>query len=446
MTNRDRSQGLSLDEFLGHDTKGGSGGKFLRGWRKRTPPVVNTWLHTRARIMPLWQHNWPRIHTFEDRETGETRREVWGGSFNCLEGESVLRKQYVRDRESGEREVPPEVCPLCLLSETLRKMIAAGTISIAAAVFEFKVGDDDEHSRILTAGGIANMLDPEKLTEQQKRECKKAGIKFSEGWKENATAKCNYLFRVVDHDQPDAGVQIAIETTLLGDKVKGVIRDQIASLGDQDGNPLRKPYVIQWKHLPNEKEFGKKYHALPMPRLELTEEIRSLIVDEDPPNVDRLVAPGNVTSLRAALERYALIDLPWDTIFAASEKLAAESGSGDTSFDPDDIERQAIEAEARKTKVQVPTTPTATTKPAATPTLTPAANGGRRKKVEAEPEPKVDTIPCDDCGHPMLPTESTCPKCGAKYEVDATPAVAAPVSKAKTTAKAAPVDDDPITW
>jgi hypothetical protein len=47
----------------------------------------------------------------------------------------------------------------------------------------------------------------------------------------------------------------------------------------------------------------------------------------------------------------------------------------------------------------------------------------RRKKVEPPPkeEPKVEVIPCEDCGHGMLATDSKCAGCGAEYEIEAAP-------------------------
>lgn len=57
-----------------------------------------------------------------------------------------------------------------------------------------------------------------------------------------------------------------------------------------------------------------------------------------------------------------------------------------------------------------------------------------------EPEPEVEKIPCDKCGHPMLPTETKCPKCGAEYEVDGEPEKPAPKAAAPASTR---VDSKP---
>lgn len=408
-----RGKGLSLEEFMGHDTRSG-GGQFLRGWRKRQPPAVNTWLHTRAPIVALWQHQWPRLHVFEDRESGQTRKEIWGGSWNCLEHEDVLKRQYRRD-ENDEREAPPIVCPLCRLIETVRLMVRDGQLKITQPIFKYEVDGDDEHARILTAGGIYNAFgDEKKLTEEQVALMKRARIRPSEAWKENSYAKCNYLFCVVDNEHPEGGTQIAIETTLLGDKVKGVIRDQMTSLGEDDGHPLKKPYCIRWEHRPAEKEFSKRYHALAMPKIKLSDEVRRIIVDEAPPDVSRIIAPGNVRTLRANLERFALVKLPWDDIFGPAEALSDESGN------VEDLDFGDAEDEPAPTPPQQASRPS-NPKPAAAPAK--------------EPEPEVEMVACDDCKKPMRIDAAKCPSCGAEYELDKAPPPPPPPTKTRSQAK-----------
>jgi len=47
--------GMNLDEFLGHTSTTRGGSKFLN-WRKREPPQIDTWLHTKSSIVALWRH------------------------------------------------------------------------------------------------------------------------------------------------------------------------------------------------------------------------------------------------------------------------------------------------------------------------------------------------------------------------------------------------------
>jgi hypothetical protein len=413
-----------MDQFLGHTTKSGGGSQFLRGWRKRTVPAVNIVLHTGAPIVALWQHGIPRIFEKKDEKTGEVTRVVFGGNWNCLEDESVLVKQYRRDRDTGERVLPPVVCPVCRLLEALRILYADGQIGFADDVFRWE-GDDPKDVQVLTLGGMLNLYGNARLSDAEKEAMRDAGIKLTEAWKENAWSKCNYLFTVVDSDEPEAGIQIAIETTGLGDATKECIHSQIVSEGEERGNPLVTPYVIKWEHHPNAKEFNKKYKAYPVRKIPITPQVLELI-ESDPPDIDNLIRGGNVSKLRAELEaRCVLIDpgvIPWDDIFGPAEA----AGYGDKEDEETETEEEAPppppppvkkKAEApAKAKSEAPPT-----KPAAEPAL--AATGRKRKeapKPEPEPEPEVEaeTIPCDECGAPMSPSATKCEKCGAEYEVE----------------------------
>src|SRR5687768_2729567 len=98
----------TLQSFLGHQSRTKFTSNYLRGWRKKGRCRVA--LLKRAPIVPVWQHSIPRLQIRE--VDGVRTTEVWSGSWNCVEPEAVLRKQYMRDRESDERKTPPTICPL----------------------------------------------------------------------------------------------------------------------------------------------------------------------------------------------------------------------------------------------------------------------------------------------------------------------------------------------
>lgn len=373
------SRAMALDEYLGHTARGG-GNTFLRGWKKRTPPAVDTVIHTRAPFVALWQHNLPRIQVIE-KEGEPPRREVWGGTWACIEPESVLKGQYKRDRDSGERRVPPTICPACILIEHVRRQVAAGQIKFTQPLFKWE-GDEADKARVITAAGIFNGYnDKDKLTREQKVQMRKAGISPKESWKENAYAKCNYLFVVVDVDNVDDGVQVAIETTLLGDKIKEAIRDRMVAMGEDEGNPMKNPYAIRWEHHPDKQVFNEKYKAIVMPKIAITEAIRQLIEVQDPPDVSGIAAPGNVKQLRADLESHALVEFPWDEIFGPSEAY----------IDDDDDDRPAAAPPPESSKQQA------------------VGSGDGDEEV----------FSCDKCGKPGLTAFDTeCEHCGAKYDPD----------------------------
>ena len=385
---------LKMDAFLGHKTRSAGGSNFLR-WRKNSPPVVDTVLHRKATVTPVWQHNIPRIVEQTDN-SGNVHRRVWGQKWNCLEDEEVLTHQFFRDRDTGERKIPPVVCPMCRLQEALRKLLADETLSMTEKLFRWE-GDDPKETTTLTLGGMLNMYGSNKLTEDQKKEMKSAGIQPSQAWKQNCNSKCAYLFVIVDANNPAAGVHISFETTALGDAVKTCIHNKIVAEGEEDGNPMESPYAIRWSHHPDAPDFGDKYKAIAMSqkRVVITPEILALI-DSEPPDTSNLIKPGNTKQLMAELQvQCVLADptlIPWDDIWGPSE------GS---ELDDTDDEPPATQPAPKVTKSQ-PNRKKSVSK------------AGVKKEPAKEP---AGEIVCDECGEMMAVDATTCPACGADYEV-----------------------------
>lgn len=415
---------MSLDEFLGHKTSTRDDGGRVLNWKKRKPARLNAWLHTQAPFVALWRHGFPRIVEIE--RDGEKMREVWGGTFNCHETEEVLRKQY-RRTQNGERILPPERCPICKLNEYLRTEVREGRLNWLTPVFEF-VADDPEQTVVLTAAGIFNGFNGD-LSRAEVAEMRRAGVSQKDAWKQNCMAKCSYVFTIVDADEPGDGVQVCVETTALGDAVKAVVRNQMDALGETEGNPLKTPYAIRWEYLPDEQEFGKKYRALPLPKLEMTPEVRALIVDSPPADIGKLIARGDALALRAVMETAAKIELPFDRIFGEGSQVAARPARA--------VQVPREEAEEPKAPAPAPARRRATTPV--------------REPVAPKYPPGTVLIPCDSCGAQMADTDAQCWKCGATYElVEAKPMVAETAPKGKPAAKVEPPpdseDDDGLPW
>jgi hypothetical protein len=381
----------SIDSFLNHKTSDRSGG-FLSKWRKKDQTSkIDTWLHRKRVPVALWQHNLPRLFVKADKDTGENVTLVWGGQYNCWEDEKVLKKQFHR-KDDGMREVPPLRCPVCRLVEHVRDMVDNNEIDWTKVVFRFQ-GDKD--IKVIHAGGIYGGFNAEKddMTAEDRKKLSNAGISLKDSWQENAYAKCNYVFCVVDQANPSSGVQIATETSLLGDKVKEVMNDAIESLGVEEGNPFHNPYCIQWEHRPSEQEFQKKYKARRMEKYPLTPEIDALISAE-PPDLTQVLKPFNVKTMRAFLERHCTIpDMPWDDIFKGVKNVEEPDTAGE--FPPADVGASDGDTEG----------------PAED--MCPLCG-----KTEEEGCPHVA---CNKCDAPMLETDPTCKACGHVYRVDPPP-------------------------
>jgi hypothetical protein len=372
----------SMDEFLGHRGNDRAG-EFLGNWRKNKDGSgkarLNVFFHCKQLPIALWRHGMPKIVIRED-EDGESVRRVWQGQNNCLEDEGVLRRQYHRF-DDGSRKHPPRRCGVCRLVAAVDDMIEEGQLSWTAPLFRF-VADDPKETQVIHAGGLCNRFGGD-LSDRDKKEIREAGISLREAWKENWHAKLSYVMVVVVPEDLESGVQIAIETGLLGDKVKEVIGDAVEDAKAQGrpeiGDPTKHPYCIQWEHRDEEGlEFGKRYKARKMSAVQPTEELLKLIRGPKP-DLSSVVAPHDQQTMRAILERACLVkNIPWDHIYA---------------FDKEEPARPSALSQH--------------------PDMAGVGEGG--VKVPFDDDDKI--VACDKCGKPMAVELDTCPTCGTKYDV-----------------------------
>jgi len=391
--------GLGLDQFLNHNKDGGGRRKFLN-WKKEGKATV--WLSTRAAIAyPAWNHPFMSMGVWEDRDTGEERDALRFNRFVSPDAEIVHQSQYFRDENTDRMKVPPIKDPFLLLREWLRFDCPE---PLDAVVFRWtnpKNGEVTEWRR----GRLARLVD-----------------KSGSDWAHTLDTKLEYLFVVVSDDDPGEGPQIVRGTKLLGDCMKKAIGQEMESNGE-NGNPTVSPYAFRWIFDKNAKNPMESYRAFRYNKAEITDEIRAAIMLDDfpDPTTDTTPRPGDKARIRAAMEDAAQIDIPWDLIFPAAW----------VDEDPTDFPHGA-NAPAGNGKAAAPPKDTAA----------PAGSGPktrRKKKAEAPPPPpEPDRIPCDDCSHMMLPTDTKCGGCGAEYEVedDGQPAPAAAPATASAQNKA----------
>ncbi len=348
----EQEEGMSVDEFLGHSTRGGGSLDFLENWKKqRTPPQIDTFLHPGARIIAVWQHPWPRMVEKED-DDGNKTVEVWSGSFNSHEPEKINKQQYKREpRGTGPRVVEPTICPMSLMIEAIHEAVREGDIDWCDEVFRFE-GTDPDKAKVLHAGGLYNAFGSKAVDKSKKlqAEMKAAGISRKFAWQENMMAKCNYIFVIVDVDNPALGAQVTTETTLLGDKVKGVIGDKIISMKckadpmGREGNPAVNPYCIRWVHNPSKDvEFSLKYKAIIMEKIEVDDEIQA-VFDADAPDISHLAKKGNLKKLRDSMEAAYVGPesvLDFDKIFEAAEAQYAKDNKSSTADEAEEVIEQA---------------------------------------------------------------------------------------------------------
>lgn len=393
---------MNYREFRDHST-GSEYGTMLKGWKDRKPPIFNSVLHRTAGIYCLYIHKIPRLVTTET----DKKVHAWSGNYNCWEDEKNIKRQYMR-HEDDTRKFPPEKCGVCKLNEWFVQQIWDQKISWLEEVFKWEADDSDE-TRIVHPGGLTGLFGKKDLDDDEIEEMNKHGVYQKDAWMQSFMAKANYLLTVVDFDSPKDGVQTALETSLLGDKVQTVIDDQMSADEDNDGalgDPSQTPYVIQWEY-DNGKNtpFNKRYHARPMrtgKKWEISEEINEMI-SADPPDLGNLIRPFNAQELRENLEKACLIKgVPWDDFFGKAQQASSKQASS-RSESSGTRERAKSEPPPKSREKEQPKGPVAN----ADGTIT--INGV--KYDDDDPE-------CDDCDQPMKMEDKKCPHCGKVYVVD----------------------------
>lgn len=374
---------MDLDDFLAHKTGSAGGGKELRKWKDNkasgeTPArSVDIVLHRqRGSFASVWVHSLPNLVVLEDKQTKRSVTRVFGRDYVCHENEDTCRKH--KRHYWGYDDAPVvERCGICKFGDWLYAQVVEGRLSWVDPVLRFE-GDVSEETKVIHAGGFYGVFGSTKLTDVEKAELKEARISPKVSWQENSLVAAKYLFIVAEHQKPDNGLQIAYESSLLGDRMKTLFKEQMEIHGREAGNPMSNPYVIRWKHDPDAEEFGKRYSALAIPRLPISDRLMDLITNGKAPDKSHKTDKHDPRTVRAILERHSLIDVPWDDLFGLGRAEAPAERSHEVRGNP------------------------------------PA-----REPAPPAEDPKPPTMfGCDECDKPMLATATTCPHCGHKYEVE----------------------------
>lgn len=408
----------SMGGFSKHRA-GSGGGDYLKKWKEKG--AIEVWLHVKELPLAMWRHQIPMIVILDDKNNrGQKIKHAWSKNFVCYEDEGVLEQQYFRTEQReplSPRKHPPKKCGVCKLIEWCyqqchryeysrdenaqlakdgKKPKPFAGIKFTTPMFRFE-GDDPKETQLIHIGGICKLFDKDH-NDAQKADMAEAKIRKSEAWKENMFAKCQYAMCVVNNDAPDDGVQIAVETSSLGDKVKEVLDDMIES---DKRDYERSPYAIKWKFNESETDLNKKYKALPMRETALTPRIKKLITGEAPTEaLNKMIERFNQQTVRAQLEAHCLLPkgtVPWDELFPTVEQSAQW-----------EVEEAEAEAEAAALDAA---------------NRTEQREDGDHDSDDAtgsgSDEDEVFACNNEACDAVVKATDAKCPKCGEVYEVEA---------------------------
>jgi hypothetical protein len=392
---------LTFNEFMGHSNRGGKR-NFLKGWKDKDPYSITIWLHTQASILALWRHRFVRVVRREVE--GKPKVEVWSNPLVCWEDEELLQEQNFYDRDTGDRQTPPQLCGHCRLLEWVREEVRSKRLDWRTPLFRFPC-DDARKEVWLHAGGLVKtsknspvdsfsdkLLSAEKKKQMVEIPREQGGpVYMKNAFRQDSTAKLEYAFAVVDSNEVGKGVQVAVEGNLVGQKTQEVITHAMKSLGPERGNIQRFPYAIMWEHNPAEGiPFDKMYSAIRMEQVRLTPAIKKLIVDDPAPDFSSLAARFNPREHRANLERYALHAIPFDKLFAPSIAMW-------------DAQAKQWVGEQAAAGTRVPEV-------------------GRPPPPPAAEDPDEEVV-CGDngCQQVMRMRDPKCPACGKVYVIEADP-------------------------
>lgn len=220
-------------------------------------------------------------------------------------------------------------------------------------------------------------------------------------WKKNLAYKTEYLFGVIDKDNPDA-VHPFVAPKSLGKKITKVIEDQIEEEGEVEGNPFVTPYAFKLTFNKNASP-SDMYNAV-WNKAEVTPEIKELLEGEGPDNKP-LIEPTPIPKIAWLLKQALVYD---------ADDLGLDLSAAD-EFNPEDMNRRG-NSDEDETEEKAPAKKEKKAPPAK-----------KEKQVKAEkkevkrPETKVedeeeededDTIECPECEAEIPADSETCPECG----------------------------------
>lgn len=424
---------MSIRQFLDHSGSGGSKREFLSGWKDTKEAAATVWLHPTAGITSIWRHPFPSIEERTDKQTGAKHTEIWNRKGGCWEDEEVLSEQNYRDRDTGERRNPPRVCGQCRTIEWVRDQVSSGKMPWDYPLFTFHATGGETRETVLYSGGIYNAYGAKGVTDAQKAALKEKRIYLTEAWKMDCRAKLEYAFIVVDDADPKKGLQIAVDSQLLGQKMQSAIAKQIKSLGEEEGDPGITPYAFRWEYDKHAQEFGKRYDVVPMPKIAITPLIRQLLASE-PPALGNLLDKLNPRAIMARMQKHINPEwaarVPWTDLW----------GPCIEAHDRHEAERKAAEAsgarapapgrvpEVGATDVPIPRSPAparAPAPPAASPPPAPDETTALAKvlrqggytgaNLTLPAEDSDEAVACDQCGKAIRVDWPRCPHCGHGY-------------------------------
>lgn len=249
-------------------------------------------------------------------------------------------------------------------------------------------------------------------------------------WKLSWVPNKEFLFGFVDVDNPEGGVGIVIASAGLSRAISNCIESRMDDEGDEDGDPLKKPYAIKLTF--KEKETpANKYKAF-FNDAKLTEEIKELL-EGNPPSIENLVSANSPREIWDAIKDGLQID--FEPSFLEHEdkesddeekskrkkkKVVKGKGDSDKNDESSDEEKSSKKKKKLKRKVVKDKSDKDDKDDDEEKEKTKKKKKLKRKikKEEKEEEPDEDTEPCPQCNKDIPLSAKKCKYCDIEFEFE----------------------------
>jgi hypothetical protein len=453
-----------LDSFLSSTSKSSkSGGSTsLGGWKKNKDEQhgeITVWMPTAFMPRAFWCHPMNTVIEWDDKLIVVPRR--WGCHEATImvptrNGQTSSASLQRWRNEDGTAEHPPQLCPMCILTSVIARLVDENKVGFAQTVFEW-VGSDDSKAVRIMAGGIYGHFRKQKgLPRAHEVEMRKAAVRRDEAFKHDMRTAMKYLFVVVDDEHPENGLVTTVESEGFGGKVKAAIVAEGTKLQAQSKidmrdervrgrwDPSRTPYPFLWQY-DDTKDAKDKANVIALPGTPIPDAIRELVESTEFPELPDL-DPGDCFALRVELETHCKVELPWDEIFGPAEAAGLMNPPTESKDEVDEGEREERVPEVRgattgSTSAKASQTgpvrigpdhaawksrafkPGTEFKGAVVHVLPPSdAKDDDVTRVlrafEVVAREVAEIVSCEHCQNEMTTVDPTCPTCGAAYSED----------------------------
>lgn len=264
-------------------------------------------------------------------------------------------------------------------------------------------------------------------TEDDIYEYTKGDIIGEEGydWKKNLSYKKEYLFGVINVDNPEK-VEIAIVPHSLGKDTVKEIEDKQKDYGEEEGDPFQNPYPFRWTY--DDQEFGADMYRAKATKSRMNDKIQKLLEDEDQAvDLEQFSTPMDPIDIAELVEKclvydeISIEDLLSDDDYERyrakkkEKKNRSNDSNGSKNSSKKDKESESEEESKSQKRILKKNKEDEESKEKEKEEQKPKKRMLKKNKEDEKPK-EVPMDDCPACGEKIPRTANECPHCGAEFE------------------------------